>query len=247
MRTIYREKFMKNIKICVLSAMMLLLAACGQRETKQAELFSQEESVSEKDKVLKNISSAELYTDAEGGEKKEKVYVKDAKEQDEVLKTMEMTVRDTNYTIEAVGKNKENGCGIREIHVYKEDKLLQTIWLKEAIDKDGVDGIDTGYTQCFEKEESFALKDVNFDGYEDLEVCGWLPNNNIPYYYWCFHPDTEQFKYAFCLQLTRIDEENKLLVSECREQWGVYSISSYHVNEENQLELVETITEAVKE
>lgn len=159
---------------------------------------------------------------------------------DEVLKTMKISIQDIEYTLEAVGKKEDNGYGIREILICKGEKLQQSILMEEAIEKDGVDGIDMGYTQCYEKEEVVTFRDVNFDGYKDLEVCGWMANNSIPYYYWCYNPDTKQYDYAFCLQLTEIDEQNERLISQCREEYGVYSTSCYKVDDENKLVLIET-------
>ena len=87
------------------------------------------------------------------------------------------------------------------------------------------------------------LKDVNFDGYPDLEVWGWTPNNTIPYYYWCWNPDSEQYEYAFCLQLTEIDVEKKQLISWYKVQNGVYHTEYYQVTADNKLELVDQYIE----
>lgn len=243
------DAMMSKIKMATYMIALLLLAFIGSK------LIPEEKADIEKIEAAEEIKepvdfSQNKNEDVSSQKETEKDNYEELpvweKIEDQVLKTMEITINGTDYTMEAIGKTQENGCGIREILVYKEEKLWQTISIKEAIDKDGVDGIDTGYSQCFEEEKTFVLKDVNFDGYEDLEVFGWVPNNNIPYYYWCFDTDTEQFNYAFCLQLTEMDEENKLLISECREQAGVYSKSYYRVDEKNQLELVQTKIKEVK-
>ena len=127
--------------------------------------------------------------------------------------------------------------------IYKDDVLQQSISMQEAIEKDGVDGIDEGYTECPKVEEVVLLKDVNFDGYPDLEVWGWTPNNTIPYYYWCWNPDSEQYEYAFCLQLTEIDVEKKQLISWFNVQNGVYHTEYYQVTADNKLELVDQYIE----
>ena len=127
--------------------------------------------------------------------------------------------------------------GVREINVWGPDGLLQTIQMQEAIEADGVDGIETGYTECTSAEESVSLRDVNFDGYLDIEVCGWLPNNSIPYYYWCWNPDSRRFEYAFCLPLTEVDLENRQLIAWYKVENGLYYKDYYTVTEGNQLEL----------
>ena len=145
-------------------------------------------------------------------------------------------------TLDVRGKQSDGGSGlygVQEINVWGPDGLLQTIQMQEAIDADGVDGIETGYTECISAEESVNVKDVNFDGYLDIEVCGWVPNNSIPYYYWCWNPDSQRFEYAFCLQLKEIDVKNQRLVAWYKAENGLYCTEYYTVTPENRLELVD--------
>lgn len=167
---------------------------------------------------------------------------------DEVLKTMELTLEDGEVlTLSVLGKKSDVDLyGVSEIRVYKNGNLIQSILMQEAIDADGVYGIDEGYTACFTAEESAGLKDVNFDGYMDLEVCGWIPNNSLPYYYWCWNNDTQQFEYFFCLQLTDIDEERQLLIAWYKVENGLYYTDYYRVNDKNELELVDREIEDVR-
>lgn len=167
---------------------------------------------------------------------------------DEVLKTGGLQAGEKIYFLQVIGKRRldgENMCGIREIRVYDEGKLLQTVQMQEGIQTDGTDGIATGYTQCFTPADSVTLKDINFDGYPDLEVFGWIVNGNTPYYYWCWNPETERFEYAFCYQITGMDEERKLLVAS-HYAGGVYDMTyftdCYRVTKNNKLELIESET-----
>lgn len=168
---------------------------------------------------------------------------------DEVLKTLEFSLQDgERVTLSVIGKKDNNTSlyGVREIVVYIEDNLVQSILMEEVINANGVDGIDTGYSECASIEGTAGLQDVNFDGYLDLAVCAWIPNNSIPYYCWCWNPDTQQFEYAFCLQLTEVDEVNEQLVSWYKEENGVYHTDYYHVNADNELELVDRQIEDVR-
>lgn len=168
---------------------------------------------------------------------------------DEVLKTMEMPFGNGRVlTLHVIGKKREDiqMYGVREICVYDGENLLQSILIQEAINIDGVNGIDEGYSECPSAEESAALKDINFDGYLDLEVYGWLPNNSIPYYYWCWNNDTQRFEYGFCLQLSEIDEENKQLITWYKEENGLYHTDRYRINDQNKLELVDRKIEDVR-
>ena len=162
-----------------------------------------------------------------------------------VIHTLNLQLPGKECTLEAIGKKRSDMdlWGVRELLVYSGAELLQTISVQEAILADGVDGIDKGYTECPDASRTVALRDVNFDGYLDLEVWGWCPNNSIPYYYWCWNEETQQFEYAFCLQLTDVDEERKHLISYQKVGGGVYYIERYRVTGENKLELVERMTE----
>jgi hypothetical protein len=170
-------------------------------------------------------------------------------ESDQVLKILKMPFDEgKSLTLFVLGKKSENAelFGVREIRVYDKKTFLQSVQVKEAIDIDGVDGIDDGYTACFTAEESAYLKDVNFDGYLDLEICGWVPNNSLPYYYWIWNNQKKRFEYAFCLQLVEIDTENKRLVAWYKVENGLYYTDYYHVNEKSELELLEREVEDVR-
>jgi len=166
---------------------------------------------------------------------------------DIVLKTMEAPLSDGRVlTLSVLGKQTGNGCGVREITVSEGTQLRQSILIEEAIRADGVDGIDTGYSQCWSAEEAAALKDINFDGFLDLEVSGWVPNNSIPCYYWCWNPTVEQFEYAFTLQGAKPDPERQQLVAWYKVENGLYHTDYYHVTEDNKLELLHRDVEDVR-
>ncbi len=167
---------------------------------------------------------------------------------DEVLKTGGFQAGEKTYVLQVIGKQRLDGvnmCGVREIRVYDEGELVQTVQMQEGIEKDGADGIGAGYTQCLTPKDSVTLKDINFDGYLDLEVFGWIVSGNTPYYYWCWNPEMEQFEYAFCYQITGIDEERNLLVSSYH-AGGIYDVAYFtdyfRVTMDNKLMLVESET-----
>ena len=165
--------------------------------------------------------------------------------EDTVIHTLNLPLLGTECRIDVIGKElaETRNWGVTELWVYAGGGLLQTILVQEAIEADGVDGIDKGYTECPYPNLTAALRDVNFDGYLDIEVWGWSPNNSIPYYYWCWNPETEQFEYAFTLQLTDVDEERRHLISYQKVGGGVYYTERYRVTKDNKLELAERMTE----
>ena len=103
------------------------------------------------------------------------------------LKRIETEIDGQPYIVDIIGKQSETSdyYGVKEIHVYQGSMQKQLILMRDIIPIDGEDGIGPGYTQCVSEDASANLKDVNFDGYLDLEVCAWVPNNSIPYYYFC--------------------------------------------------------------
>ena len=169
--------------------------------------------------------------------------------EDTELNTLEVVLENGEVlTLSVLGKQAEvSDCwGIREIRVYRKEALIQTISMAEAIAKDGVDGIDTGYTESFSIENAAKLRDVDFDGNPDLEVCGWCPNNAIPYYYWLWDPETEQFQYGFSLQLQGVDAENRQLIAWYKVENGLYYTDYLRVNDQGEPELIKREIEDVR-
>lgn len=241
------------LSVIVLTICIFSLSACGEKDTyapkdENAEVVVSEEKNTDKASTEGKLPEEAVTEPAEPDLPKGSPS-DPANSADEVLKTMEITFENGEFlTLSVIGKKRDDVelYGVREIRVYKDDRLLQSISMKEAIDRDGVDGIEEGYTACFTAEDSAGLKDVNFDGYLDLEVCGWTPNNSLPYYYWCWNNDTQQFEYSFCLQLTEIDEENKQLIAWYKVENGLYYTDYYHVNDKNELELIKRDIEDVR-
>lgn len=169
--------------------------------------------------------------------------------EDTELNTLEVVLENGEVlTLSVLGKQAEvSDCwGVREIWVYRKEALIQTISMAEAIAKDGVDGIDAGYTESFSIENAAKLRDVDFDGNPDLEVCGWCPNNAIPYYYWLWDPETEQFQYGFSLQLQEVDAENRQLIAWYKVENGLYHTDYLRVNDQGEPELIKREIEDVR-
>ncbi|HHV72496.1 MAG TPA: hypothetical protein GXX38_07805 [Clostridia bacterium] len=222
----------------VLAVNLIVLSACGDVRS-VTDIHVPAEN-SKKEAITERVE-LELETDSLSNIQKNS---------DEVLKILKMPVEDGRVlTLSVVGKKADGDIelyGVREVYVYEGENLLQSILIQEAINRDGVSGIEEGYSGCPSAEESAALKDVNFDGYMDLEVCAWTPNNSIPYYYWCWDNENQQFEYSFCLQLTGVDEGNKRLIASYKVENGLYYTDYYQVNEKNKLELIAREIEDVR-
>lgn len=130
------------------------------------------------------------------------------------------------FILDGVGCAFDYGCGIRAIEVRDEDgALLYTIELEAEAGGD----LPMEYTQCWEAENAFRLVDVNFDGYDDIEVFGWAPSNTIPYLYWLWDDGAQRFTYSFCMQVTGIDPETKTITVEYKDGPGGarYCVETY--------------------
>lgn len=228
----------KVIVICLLTS--LCVFSCGSdttqetvseniiqvEENKQTEKTVdvqevEQEKITESNTVVQLIETIELPQEA-----------------DEVLNSLE--VEEQNLILLVIGKIDKDvpeRCGVREIFVYENDTQTQKIQIKDGDAQ--IWGIEEGYTDCLSKEETVILEDVNFDGYRDVLVWGWTPNNSIPYLCWCWNPSIEQYEYAFTLQLTDVDYETQQLVSWYKVENGLYYTDYYKVTDDNQLELVD--------
>ncbi len=128
--------------------------------------------------------------------------------EDHVILTLDAPLADgRTLTLEAVGKQvDEYSIGVREVRVYDGEELLQTVLVREANeafwgDSDLLPGESVNeYTQCWSAEDSMAAADMNFDGNTDLGLFAFAPNNTIPFYFWIWDAETEQYRYAFTLQ-----------------------------------------------
>ena len=108
----------------------------------------------------------------------EEVSVEEVPSEDHVLLALDAPLADgRTLRLEAVGKRvDEYSVGVREVRVYDGDALIQTILSREAI------------------EDSWG------DGNTDLGLFAFSPNNTIPFYFWTWDPEAEQYRYAFTLQ-----------------------------------------------
>lgn len=160
---------------------------------------------------------------------------------DHVLLTLEAPLADgRTLTLEAVGRVlDEYSCGVREVRIYDGDDLLQTVSVREAIEKvwsfgDGVLAEDFyDYTECWTAEKTMEALDLNFDGNTDFGLFGWPANNTIPYYYWTWDSDTARYRYAFTLQGVEVHPETGEVSSEYKDgTGGVYYRRDYYQPDE---------------
>ena len=167
--------------------------------------------------------------------------------EDFVLLTLEAPLSDgRTLTLEAVGKvEDEYTAGVREVRVYDGNQLLQTVSVREAIEEewDFGDGVLAeeffDYTNCWKPEGSMEVLDLNFDGNTDFGLFGWPANNTIPYYYWIWDAEAEQYRYVFTLQAVDVHPEEGEISSQYNSggAGSKWVTEFYRPNENHQLYL----------
>ena len=86
--------------------------------------------------------------------------------------------------------------------------------------------------------------DLNFDGYADFGIFGWITTGaNLPYYYWIWNTEKQYFEYAFCLCNLEIDNNIKQLICKNRDSANSYTTDYYKFDEQGKLYKTKSITE----
>lgn len=83
------------------------------------------------------------------------------------------------------------------------DTIAQEFWLD-----------DFSKTASMQEDGCLLIEDLNFDGYQDFAIQGWLTNANIPYFCFLYDPVLEKYYYSFSICNIKVDQELKLLISE---------------------------------
>ena len=123
-----------------------------------------------------------------------------------------------------------NDCGgVSSVQVIWDSGEETTFYTRDAIEAQwGQDSRDyfTDASSYVENEDGhydfdggLKLLDVNFDGYLDIGLQARLDRASGYWYeyFWLFDPDTEQFRYAFCLRNVDTDPETEEVISAYRD------------------------------
>lgn len=178
----------------------------------------------------------------------------EAPSEDFPLLTLEAPLADgRTLTLEAVGKKTDQySFGVREVRVYDGDTLLQAVQAREATQAEWGEGMAEDfyyYTTCWSPEEAMEALDLNFDGNTDFGLFGWPANNTIPYYYWTWDPDAEQYQYAFVLQGVEAHPETEELTAEYKDgpAGALWVTERYKFDENGRLVLTSREEEDVRD
>lgn len=141
--------------------------------------------------------------------------------------------------------------GVRKIEVFEGDKLLQTILTEEAVTAEWGDSShrqffgwydDYCYTDSWTEDGGLDMRDMNFDGAGDIGLMGWITTGaNIPYYYWLWDAETEEFRYAFCLANPELDQETEQIVCWTRDGAAASETCYFEYDEDGNLQMVREV------
>ncbi|MBD5482089.1 MAG: hypothetical protein HDR15_06095 [Lachnospiraceae bacterium] len=145
----------------------------------------------------------------------------------------------TVFTAEGNVENERDNFSDQSLWDYCSEEYLEYLEqflsdIGEELSADEIDSLpeDMKYTACWSIEDTIEILDLNFNGNADFGLFGWVPNNNIPYYYWAWDEEEEQYCYIGTMQGVRLHPEEGELSSEYRlnaDSWG----SDYYRPDEN--------------
>lgn len=107
----------------------------------------------------------------------------------------------------------------------------------EELSADEIDNLpeDMKYTECWSIEDTVKVLDLNFDGNADFGLFGWIPNGEIPYYYWAWDVEEERYCYIGTMQGVVLYPEEGELISEGKRDASSWEISYYRPDENGDL------------
>ena len=152
---------------------------------------------------------------------------------DRVLSTREANVSGGRVLrLDAVGQAlTEPGSsvryGIREVRVYEDGALLQTL----AAD-----------AQSPTVEAALAVRDMSFDGADDIDLYGQITRNADPHYYYLWDPEAGAYAYAFTLRGAEPDPDAGEIVCTYRQDSGTDCTDRLRYGEGGALETVGRVT-----
>ncbi len=188
-------------RLAILCALLGLLAACGAPERTQAPEEAAETETAEAAEAAPvpelEIQPGPDDIDPETGER--------------ALSSVEATVDGGRaLRLEAVGMPlTEPGMavhyGVRAVRVYDGETLLQE--LPASVEP------GQSMTRAPTVEDALSVRDMNFDGADDMDLCATMERNAPPHYYFLWNAEAGAYLYAFTLRGAEPDPETREIVS----------------------------------
>ena len=119
--------------------------------------------------------------------------------------------------LDAIGSyltDRGSHCGIREVQVYEDGTLLQTVSAGAA----PLTNSGSGYTESSTVDGAMAVRDMNFDGYDDLELSDWSSAGTDPHHFWLWDTASGTYVYAFTLRGANTNPQMRQITASYNEQ-----------------------------
>lgn len=124
--------------------------------------------------------------------------------------------------------------GVREIRVYDGEELLQTL----SVDELPPDASVGPVTQSPTVEDALTVRDMNFDGSQDIDLYGTAERAAPPHIYYLWSGDMGAYLYAFTLRGADTDPETREVVTNYRQDSAVECTDRYGYEDGWTLKLV---------
>ena len=159
-------------------------------------------------------------------------------EREYVLSSMNATVEGGRILrLDAIGTTTEGDrCGIREVRIYEDGTLLQTILPGES----GI--LEDAATSAPSVDEAMSVTDVNFDGSEDLDLYGQITGDTPPHLYWVWNSAIDQYLYAFSLRGAELHPDSREITADYTID-GVHYMERWIFGEDGDLALTDRYVE----
>ena len=198
-------------RLAILCTLLALLTACGAPESDSvpAESVAEAETETEQPVPELEIQPAPPDVDPETG--------------DRVLTSVNATVDGGRVLrLDAVGQAlTEPGAsvryGVRAIRVYEGEDLLQTLSVSEL----PPEASPGATTQAPTVEDALTVQVMNFDGSDDIDLCGTAERNAPPHFYYLWSGDMGAYLYAFTLRGAVTNPETREVTATYRQDSDV--------------------------
>ena len=187
-------------------ALALLLSGCGGSTNTVSRQAGMASRTTTPERLIPDSPPA---SQAESSEETEPV--------SRVLSSLTAVVSDgRSLRLDAIGtlrEDRKDHCGIREIQVYENGALLQSITASTAPLHSGAEGT----TESASVEGAMVVRDMNFDGYDDVELSDWISSGNDPHHFWLWDTGAGEYRYSFTLRGASANAETREIVSSYHE------------------------------
>ncbi|MBR3569185.1 MAG: hypothetical protein IKN96_00060 [Oscillibacter sp.] len=214
-------------RLAIVCAIFALLTACGAAETSKAPVVEKQAP-----EIAEPVPELEIEPPPDDI---------DPETGDRVLLSAEASVSGGRVlTVEGVGQAlTEPGAavryGLRAVRVYENGELLQTLFARDFIDGDMMESPAI--------EDALIVRDANFDGADDIDLCGGTERVAPLRYYFLWDADANGYVYGFKLRGASVDPDKREITASYPLDSSVDCADVWRYAPDGSLQLAERKTE----